>query len=70
MAINKVFASFDEAVADIPDGATLMIDGFAGPGGTPQNLIRALRDHGAKGPDDYQQYGGACERYWLRHHSG
>ena len=49
MAINKVFASFDEAVADIPDGATLMIDGFAGPGGTPQNLIRALRDHGAKG---------------------
>ena len=48
MAINKVFASFDEAVVDIPDGATLMIDGFAGPGGTPQNLIRALRDHGAK----------------------
>ena len=27
----------------------LMIDGFAGPGGTPQNLIRALRDHGARG---------------------
>ena len=26
----------------------LMIDGFAGPGGTPQNLIRALRDHGAR----------------------
>ena len=48
MAINKVVGSFDEAVADIPDGATLMIDGFAGPGGTPQNLIRALRDHGAK----------------------
>ncbi|MCI0441227.1 MAG: 3-oxoacid CoA-transferase subunit A [Chloroflexi bacterium] len=48
MAINKVVASFEEAVADIPDGATLMIDGFAGPGGTPQNLIRALRDHGAR----------------------
>lgn len=48
MAINKVLASFHEAVADIPDGATLMIDGFAGPGGTSQNLIRALRDHGAK----------------------
>lgn len=48
MAIDKVVPSFDEAVADIPDGATLMIDGFAGPGGTPQNLIRALRDHGAK----------------------
>ncbi len=39
--------SFGEAVEDIPDGAILMIDGFAGPGGTPQNLIRALRDHGA-----------------------
>jgi len=25
-----------------------MIDGFAGPGGTPQNLIRALRDNGSK----------------------
>ena len=48
MAINKVVASFAEAVADIPDGATLMVDGFAGPGGTSQNLIRALRDHGAK----------------------
>ena len=48
MAIDKVFPSFDKAVADVPDGATLMIDGFAGPGGTPQNLIRALRDQGAK----------------------
>ena len=49
MAIDKVAKSFDEAVSDIPDGAMLMIDGFAGPGGTPQNLIRALRDHGARG---------------------
>ena len=47
MPVNKVISSFAEAVADIPDGATLMIDGFAGPGGTAQNLIRALRDHGA-----------------------
>lgn len=47
MAINKVVSSFAEAVADISDGAWIMIDGFAGPGGTPQNLIRALRDHGA-----------------------
>ena len=49
MAIDKVAKSFSEAVSDIPDGAMLMIDGFAGPGGTPQNLIRALRDHGARG---------------------
>ena len=46
--MNKIVPSFADAVADIPDGATLMIDGFAGPGGTPQNLIRALRDHGAR----------------------
>ena len=46
--MNKIVPTFAEAVADIPDGSTLMIDGFAGPGGTPQNLIRALRDHGAR----------------------
>ena len=45
--MSKIVQSFGDAVADIPNGATLMIDGFAGPGGTPQNLIRALRDHGA-----------------------
>ena len=45
--MTKIVPTFAEAVADIPDGSTLMIDGFAGPGGTPQNLIRALRDHGA-----------------------
>ena len=49
MENGKVISSFAEAVADIGDGARLMIDGFAGPGGTPQNLIRALRDQGAKG---------------------
>ena len=47
ISLSKIAQSFGEAVADIPDGATLMIDGFAGPGGTPQNLIRALRDQGA-----------------------
>lgn len=47
--MNKIIPTFGEAVADIPDGATLMIDGFAGPGGTPQNLIRALRERGARG---------------------
>ena len=45
--IQKVVDSFEAAVGDIPDGARLMIDGFAGPGGTPQNLIAALRDQGA-----------------------
>jgi 3-oxoadipate CoA-transferase alpha subunit len=44
---NKVFDSFDEAVAGIPDGARIMFSGFAGPG-TPRNLIAALARQGAK----------------------
>lgn len=48
MAINKVFKSFKEAVADVPAGASIMIGGFGGTGGTPQNLILALRNQGAK----------------------
>jgi 3-oxoacid CoA-transferase len=46
--MNKVVANAAEAVRDIPDGATLMISGF-GLCGIPENLILALRDHGAKG---------------------
>ncbi len=46
--MNKIFNSFEEAVSDIPDNSTLMIDGFAGPGGTSQNLITALRNLGSK----------------------
>lgn len=44
---RKIFDSFDEAVADIPDGATIMFGGFARPG-TPRNLIAALLHQGAK----------------------
>lgn len=47
--ISKVSSSFREAVADIPDGATIMIGGFGHAADKPQNLITALRDHGAKG---------------------
>jgi 3-oxoacid CoA-transferase A subunit len=45
--MNKIFTSFDDAVSDIKDNATIMIGGFAGPGGTAQNLIKSLRDLGA-----------------------
>ena len=48
MAVNKVINTFDEAVADIPDGATILIGNFAGPGGTPFYLIQALRKKGSK----------------------
>ena len=43
---DKRFASFADAVRDIPDGASVMIAGF-GPG-TPHNLIKALYEQGAK----------------------
>lgn len=46
--INKVFSGFGQAVADIPDGATIMIGGFGHAADKPQNLIAALRDQGAK----------------------
>ena len=46
--INKVFSSFREAVADVQDGATIMFGGFINKPGAPTNLIRALRDKGAK----------------------
>jgi 3-oxoadipate CoA-transferase alpha subunit len=45
--INKVYNSAAEAVADIFDGATVLISGF-GEAGSPIELIHALIDHGAK----------------------
>jgi len=45
---NKIFPSFEEAISDIRDGATIMMHGFAGPGGAPQNLIRAVADKNVK----------------------
>lgn len=46
--LNKVIATADEAVADIPDGATLMLGGF-GLCGIPENLVAALIRKGVKG---------------------
>jgi len=46
--MNKVFASAAAAVADIPNGATVMAGGF-GLCGIPENLILALRDQGTSG---------------------
>ena len=45
--MNKVVSSAAEAVARIPDGATLMVGGF-GLCGIPENLILALRDQGTR----------------------
>ena len=45
--MNKVVAGIEEAVADILDGAIVLIGGFGG-SGNPYNLIEALVKQGAK----------------------
>jgi len=48
MAIKKVYPTPDEAVADISDGATIMIGGFGHAVDRPQTLLKALVRRGAK----------------------
>ncbi|MHC5210332.1 MAG: CoA transferase subunit A [Planctomycetota bacterium] len=45
--MSKLYASADEAVADIPDGASLLAGGF-GLCGIPENLIAALVRRGVR----------------------
>lgn len=45
--MNKLYPSASEAIADIHDGATIMVGGF-GLCGNPENLIHALREKGTK----------------------
>jgi len=45
--INKIVSDINHAVADIKDGATVLISGF-GEAGSPIELIHALIDNGAK----------------------
>jgi 3-oxoadipate CoA-transferase alpha subunit len=44
--INKLYSTAAEAVADIPDGSTILVGGF-GSAGSPVELLHALIDHGA-----------------------
>jgi 3-oxoacid CoA-transferase subunit A len=46
--MDKTVASADEALADLPDGATLMAGGF-GLCGIPENLIQAIAKKGTRG---------------------
>ena len=45
--IDKTIQSFESAVADVPDGATILIGGF-GNAGMPSELIDALIGHSAR----------------------
>ena len=44
---NKIYQTFDEALADVPDGSVFMSPGFSGVG-VPRNLLGALHRQGAK----------------------
>jgi 3-oxoacid CoA-transferase A subunit len=44
---NKIYPSFDAAVADVPDGSVFMSPGFGGVG-IARNLLAALHRQGAK----------------------
>ena len=46
---GKLFPDGPSAIADLHDGATVMIDGFGGPGGMAHHLLVSLRDQGTKG---------------------
>ena len=46
--INKLYDSFDKAVADIFDGAVILVGGFGPADGCPSYLLRALERQGAK----------------------
>ncbi len=46
---NKVYPSAVEALKDVPEGAVINVDGFAGPGGMAHYLMVGLRDLGVKG---------------------
>ncbi|MXZ92368.1 MAG: 3-oxoacid CoA-transferase subunit A [Chloroflexi bacterium] len=46
---SKIYPDGPSALADLPDGATVFIDGFGGPGGMAHYLLISLRDRGSRG---------------------
>ena len=46
--MDKVFASAKEALADLPDGATVAVAGFGLGHRFPNTLIRELREKGTR----------------------
>jgi 3-oxoadipate CoA-transferase alpha subunit len=48
MALQKIYTMVDEAIADISDGATIMLGGFGHAIDRPQTLIKALANRGVK----------------------
>lgn len=61
MASGKVYPSSRAAVADIPDGATILLGGFGG-AGIPENLLVAMAEHPARGLTVVTNHAGFGER--------
>ena len=59
---NKIYKSMDDAVADIPDGATIFSPGFGGVG-VPRNLLAALNRQGAKGLTGVSNNAGSIDEH-------
>ena len=57
---DKTYQTFDEAVADIPDGSVFMSAGFGGVG-VPRNILAAVRRQGAKNLTGISNNGGTLD---------
>jgi 3-oxoadipate CoA-transferase alpha subunit len=67
MAINKVVASADEAVADIKDGAVILVGGFGPIVSTPSHLLEAVSKLGVKDLTVVSNSGGFGIEIWGEH---
>jgi 3-oxoadipate CoA-transferase alpha subunit len=67
MAINKVFASADAAVADIRDGAVILVGGFGPIVSTPSKLLEAVSKLPVKNLTAVSNSGGFGIEVWGEH---
>ncbi len=61
LASDKVYPSSRAAIADIPDGSTILLGGFGG-AGIPENLLVAMADHPARDLTVVTNHAGFGER--------
>ena len=67
MPINKIFASADEAVADMPDGAVVLVGGFGPIVSTPSRLLEAVSKLKVKNLTVVSNSGGFGIEVWGEH---
>jgi len=67
MAINKIVASADEAVADVHDGAMILVGGFGNIANTPSCLLTALSKVPVKNLTAVSNSGGFGIEIWGEH---